>query len=203
MTTDNIISVHNLHKRYDSFVAVEDISFDVGRGEIFGLLGPNGAGKTTTLGCIEGVLKPDGGHISVDGYDPVGQPTDVKRRIGVQLQATSLLPELTVYEQIRLFMQLHGQKADPQRIEQLIEQFGIGEKRNALPDQMSGGQQQRLALALALVSSDSEIVIFDEPSAGLDPQSRRVIWDTIRALRDGGKNGHRNHTLHGRGREAL
>lgn len=186
-TGESIIEVRNLSKSYDDVVAVDDLSFSVRPGEIFGLLGPNGAGKTTTLACIEGIMKPDDGTILVNGYDPVTAPSDVKRSLGVQLQSTSLLVELNVEEQIKLFMQLYGQTATIEKIEALLEQFALTEKRKARPDKLSGGQKQRLALALAMVSDDAVIIILDEPTAGLDPQARRNVWNMIRRLRQDGK----------------
>lgn len=184
---ETIIEVRNLSKKYGDVVAVDNLSFVVKPGEIFGLLGPNGAGKTTTLACMEGILKPDTGTILVNGHDPVTSPTAVKQSLGVQLQATSLLPELNVEEQIKLFMQLYGQLATKEKVETLLEQFTLTEKRNARPEHLSGGQKQRLALALALVSADAQIIILDEPTAGLDPQARHIVWNMIRHLRSSGK----------------
>lgn len=184
---ETIIEVRNLSKSYEDVVAVDELSFNVRMGEIFGLLGPNGAGKTTVLACIEGILKPDAGTILVNGHDPVTEPTPVKQSLGVQLQSTSLLPELNVEEQIKLFMQLYGQRVTKEKIEALLEQFALTEKRKARPNKLSGGQQQRLALVLALVSDNARIIILDEPTAGLDPQARHNVWNMIRRLRKNGK----------------
>jgi ABC-2 type transport system ATP-binding protein len=184
--TPDILTVQNLTKFYGDVRAVNDLSFSVRRGEIFGFLGPNGAGKTTTLNMIEGLRVPDGGEIQVFGLDIRKDSAQIKRRIGVQLQNTSLLADLTSLEQIKLFARLYGQAMNRQTAISLLEQVGLTEKANVLPSQMSGGQQQRLALALALVN-DPEIVFLDEPTAGLDPQARRALWELIRNLRDQGR----------------
>jgi ABC-2 type transport system ATP-binding protein len=180
-----VIEVKELVKRFPGITAVDGVTFDVQRGEIFGLLGPNGAGKTTTLSCIEGLMPADGGEIRVLGADPAREPRQTKQKMGVQLQATSLLPELNVSEQIELFGELYGYKADRQETIALMERVSLSEKAQALPATMSGGQQQRLALALALVGRP-EIVILDEPAAGLDPQARYRTWELVRELRDEG-----------------
>lgn len=177
-----IIQVNNLVKQYGALRAVDGLSFEVRSGEVFGLLGPNGAGKTTTLACIEGLTRPDGGQIAVGGADPVKSPRQVKQRLGVQLQATALLPELPVEEQITLFMRLYGQTPTPDRVNALLERLALTDKRHALPKELSGGQQQRLALALALVSEAADIIILDEPTAGLDPQARQRVWEIVRQL---------------------
>ena len=182
-----VIEVDGLHKRYGDIHAVRGISFDVKRGEIFGLLGPNGAGKTTTLSCIEGLTPPDSGQITVMGADPTSEPSRAKRELGVQLQSTSLLPELNVKEQVRLFAQLYGADHSPQRLAQLIDRVGLTDKADALPADLSGGQQQRLALAIALVG-DPQILILDEPTAGLDPQARNAVWEFAREFRQEGKS---------------
>jgi ABC-2 type transport system ATP-binding protein len=182
-----VIEVKDLVKRYPGVVAVDGVTFDVYQGEIFGLLGPNGAGKTTTLSCIQGLIQADGGHIRVMGVDPVREPRQAKQKIGVQLQATSLLPELNVTEQLELFSELYGHKPLPEETAALMERVSLSEKAVALPATMSGGQQQRLALALALVGKP-EIIILDEPTAGLDPQARYRTWELVRELRDDGRS---------------
>jgi ABC-2 type transport system ATP-binding protein len=180
------IKVKGLSKHYGEVSAVADLSFSVQRGEIFGFLGPNAAGKTTTLSILEGLRKADSGRVIVMGMDINTDANEIKRQIGVQLQSTSLLPDLTVFEQIQLFARLYGCQPGSAETIALLEQVGLDEKASALPDHLSGGQQQRLALALALVN-DPEIVFLDEPTTGLDPQSRHALWEIIRALRDGGK----------------
>jgi ABC-2 type transport system ATP-binding protein len=181
-----IISVQNLEKEYPSVRAVNNLSFDVYQGEIFGLLGPNGAGKTTTLGCIEGLIKPDGGQVQVKGHSPATHPQITKRTIGVQLQHTSLLPEMNASEQIQLFAALYGKRFTHADTMQLLDAVALTDKAKALPAAMSGGQQQRLALALALVG-DPAVVILDEPTAGLDPQARHKTWELIHDLNREGR----------------
>src|SRR5690606_14940758 len=124
--------------------------FAVRKGEIFGLLGPNGAGKSTTLSVLEGLLTADAGRVTVLGHDVAREAAAVKRRIGVQLQATSLLPDITALDQVRLFGRLYGRNLGRSAALALLDQVGLAEKANTLPNTMSGGQQQRLALALAL-----------------------------------------------------
>ena len=180
------ITVENLVKRYPDVTAVAGISFSVRPGEIFGLLGPNGAGKTTTLQIIEGIRQADAGRVTVLGHDPQRDGDRVKQRIGVQLQHTSLLPEMTALEQVLLFARLYRRRLNEVNGRRLLAQVGLQEKADALPGELSGGQQQRLALALALVN-DPEIVFLDEPTAGLDPQARRGVWRQVRRLRDNGR----------------
>ncbi len=172
------LTVSNLSKRYKDVVAVDDISFAVLEGEIFGILGPNGAGKTTTLEMIEGLRKPDAGQIEVLGVDAIRHASRLKERIGVQLQAVALIPNLTVWETIDMFSGLYRKRADP---DSLLARFALEEKRDARVNQLSGGQRQRLSVALGLVN-DPEIVFLDEPTTGLDPQARRALWDTVRQL---------------------
>jgi ABC-2 type transport system ATP-binding protein len=178
-----VIVVSNLVKRYGKFAAVNGISFAVRQGEIFGFLGPNGAGKTTTLEIIEGIRSQDGGEVSVLGVDVRRNRRAVQSRIGVQLQATTLFPELTVNELITLFGSFYPH---PIRTDELIREVALEEKTNTRPPDLSGGQRQRLALALALVN-DPAVIFLDEPTTGLDPQSRRMLWDTIARLRERGK----------------
>lgn len=178
-----VIRVEHLAKSFGKVKAVVDLSFDVKRGEVFGFLGPNGAGKTTTLGILEGLYKADSGYAHVLGMDIAKDMNSIKHQIGVQLQNTSLLPDLTVFEQIQLFGKLYDGKLRRGEIETLLGQVGLSDKASVLPDKLSGGQQQRLSIALALVNKP-EIVFLDEPTTGLDPQSRRALWDLIRSLRD-------------------
>ena len=182
----HVIQVKNLSKSYGKVKAVIDISFDVKKGEIFGFLGPNGAGKTSTLSILEGLHKADSGKVSILGMDINTDVKKIKSRIGVQLQNTSLLPDLTVFEQVRLFGQLYGSRPENSEIEALLELVGLSEKASDFPDRLSGGQRQRLSLALALINKP-EIIFLDEPTTGLDPQSRHVLWGIIRELRDKGK----------------
>ncbi|HMA33348.1 MAG TPA: ABC transporter ATP-binding protein [Chloroflexia bacterium] len=176
-----VIEVEHLVKSYPGVKAVDGISFHVAEGEIFGLLGPNGAGKSTTLSIVEGVRRPDSGTVRVLGLDLPARAPAVKRRIGVQLQSTSLLPDLTAVEQIELFARLYGRTINRATALALLARVSLDEKASALPATLSGGQQQRLALALALVN-DPEIIFLDEPTAGLDPQARHSLWDLVRGL---------------------
>jgi ABC-2 type transport system ATP-binding protein len=179
-----VIQVSAVRKTYGSTVAVDEVSFEVNDGEIFGLIGPNGAGKTTTLECIEGLRKPDRGAISVLGLDPFNNVYEVQERIGVQLQQAQLQKRIRVWEAIDLWASLYRKKATDG--ERLLEQLGLIDKRNAWFMNLSGGQKQRLFIALALIN-DPEVMFLDELTTGLDPQSRRAIWDMVRGMREHGK----------------
>jgi ABC-2 type transport system ATP-binding protein len=179
----SIVSVRKLTKRYGGLTAVDGISFDIQRGEIFGLLGPNGAGKTTTLEILEGIRKADSGDVIVDGLDIRRHRRAIQARIGVQLQATTLFDDLSVRETIALFGSFYPHALAP---DALLAEVNLQEKARAKPQDLSGGQRQRLALALALVN-DPDLLFLDEPTTGLDPQSRRLLWDTIERLRERGK----------------
>ena len=178
-----VITVEHLRKVYGSTVAVDDISFEVYRGEIFGMVGPNGAGKTTTIECIEGLREPTAGTIRVLGLDPTHDRRRVMARIGIQLQTSSLPPRLKVGEILDLFASFYPHTVDAQA---LLEQLGLAEKRNTLYEKLSGGQKQRLFIALALLN-DPDIVFLDELTTGLDPQARLVMWEMVEAIRDQGK----------------
>jgi ABC-2 type transport system ATP-binding protein len=179
-----VIRVSGVRKTYGQVVAVDEVSFEVNDGEIFGLIGPNGAGKTTTMECIEGLHKPDRGSISVLGVDPFRQARKIQDRIGVQLQQAQLQKRIKVWEAVDLWASLYGKRAVDAR--QLLEQLGLTEKRNAWFMNLSGGQKQRLFIALALIN-DPEVVFLDELTTGLDPQARRAIWELVRGIRERGK----------------
>lgn len=179
-----VVQVSNFRKTYGKFVAVEDISFDVYDGEIFGLIGPNGAGKTTTMECVEGLRIPDDGRISVLGLDPFRDIHMLQQRIGVQLQEAQLQKRIKVKEAVHLWANLYQRKASDG--EKLLEQLGLAEKRNSWFMTLSGGQKQRLFIVLALIN-DPEVVFLDELTTGLDPQSRRAIWELVRGIRERGK----------------
>ena len=164
-------------------MAVDGISFSVAENEVFGLVGPNGAGKTTTIECLEGLRDRDAGEVSVLGLDPGDAGADLRRRIGVQLQESSLFDRIRVQEALDLFASFYPQSIDWRP---LIAQLGLGERLKAPFVKLSGGQKQRLFIALALVN-DPELVFLDELSTGLDPQARRTMWDLVRSLRDKGK----------------
>ena len=174
-----VLRVENLTKRYGDVEAVRGISFEVAEGEVFGLLGPNGAGKTSTIEILEGLRNADSGTVSVCGYDPQRNPEALKHEIGAILQSTALPEKLRVMEALRLFASFYKRRRNP---DDLLKRFGLEEKRNAFYGQLSGGQKQRLALAIALVN-DPKVVFLDEPTAGLDPQVRREIYDIIEELR--------------------
>src|ERR1700681_3817401 len=179
-----VIQVSKVCKTYGATVAVDEVSFEVQDGEIFGLIGPNGAGKTTTMECIEGLRTPDHGTISVLGLDPFRQVYKLQERIGVQLQQAQLQKRIKVWEAVDLWASLYRKNAvDGER---LLEQLGLSDKRNAWFMNLSGGQKQRLFIALALIN-DPEVVFLDELTTGLDPQARRAIWDLVRGIRDRGK----------------
>jgi ABC-2 type transport system ATP-binding protein len=178
------IRVSGLRKTYGRTVAVDDVSFDVDDGEIFGLIGPNGAGKTTTMECVEGLRVPDRGSITVLGLDPVRDVYAVQERIGVQLQQAQLQKRIKVWEAVHLWASLYGKK--PAVGEQLLEQLGLSDKRGAWFMTLSGGQKQRLFIALSLIN-DPDLVFLDELTTGLDPQARRAIWDLVRGIRERGK----------------
>ena len=178
-----IIEVENLHKRYGDVVAVDEVSFSVHEGEIFGIIGPNGAGKTTTVESVIGLRKPDRGRISVLGMDPIRERTALAERIGVQLQEAALAERIKVWEALDLFSSFYRRTVPWQP---LLQQWGLEDKRNAMYSNLSGGQRQRLFIALALVN-DPEVVILDELTSGLDPQARRATWELVRAIREQGK----------------
>jgi len=183
MTRTPVIQVAGLSKSYGATRAANAITLDVFEGEIFGLIGPNGAGKTTTMECIEGLRRPDQGHLSVLGLDPFRDTVALLDRIGVQLQEAQLQKRIKVREAIALWSSLYRRPLDGH---QLLSQLGIDAKANALFMTLSGGQKQRLFIALALIN-DPEVVFLDELTTGLDPQARRAIWDLVRGIRDRGK----------------
>ncbi len=170
-----VIKVEQLVKSYGPIKAVDDISFHVEQGEVFGMLGPNGAGKTTTVEIIEGLRTADSGRVSVLGMDVAKVPAKIKQQIGIQLQAPSLMPTLTVEEILDLFSAFY-QRSLP--IDHVTELLSLTDSRKVLVKNLSGGQQQRLSVAMALVN-DPEIAFLDEPTTGLDPQARRGLWSVI------------------------
>ena len=178
-----VVQVEELRKVYGSVVAIDDISFEVYEGEIFGMVGPNGAGKTTTIECIEGLRQPDSGHTKVLGLDPQRDGYDLRGRIGVQLQEAVLQDRIKVWEALDLFASFYPRTTD---WETLLEQVGLAEKRNAHFAKLSGGQKQRLFIVLALIN-DPELVFLDELTTGLDPRARHAMWDLVQEIRKGGK----------------
>lgn len=177
-----VIEVGNLRKTYGSVIAVDDVSFEVNEGEIFGMVGPNGAGKTTTIECIEGLRRPDDGSVKLLGMDPSEKRRAIANHIGVQLQESALPPRLRVVEALELFASFYERRADA---EELLDILGLTEKRSSAFGELSGGQKQRLFIALALINRP-KIVFFDELTTGLDPQARRSMWDLVRQIREQG-----------------
>jgi ABC-2 type transport system ATP-binding protein len=177
-----IIRVSDLVKRYGSLTAVDGVSFSVGEGEVFGILGPNGAGKTTTLEMIEGMRPIDSGKAIIDGVDVTADPREVKRRIGIQLQASAFFDELTLVEILDLFGRLYEREVDPMALLALVE---LTEKAKSQVRTLSGGQKQRFSIASALVN-EPRVLFLDEPTTGLDPQARRHMWGLIRTIRESG-----------------
>ncbi|ROS38197.1 ABC transporter ATP-binding protein [Amycolatopsis thermoflava] len=177
-----VIEVRNLRKHYGGKPAVEDVSFTVERGEIFGILGPNGAGKTTTVECLEGLRRPDGGAATVLGLDPWRDTAELRQRLGVQLQESRLPDKLRVGEALELYASFYRNPADP---DVLLEQLGLSGRRGTAYRKLSGGQQQRVSIALALIGNP-EVAVLDELTTGLDPQARRDTWEVIEGIRDRG-----------------
>ena len=175
---NTIISVQNLIKNYENFEAVKNISFDVFEGEIFGLLGPNGAGKSTTLEIIETLRKKTSGKITVGGFDLDASPSQIKKIIGVQLQASGFYPGLNLVQLINLFAGLYNEKVDALA---LLESVDLKEKASTEFKQLSGGQKQRFSVATTLINKP-KIIFLDEPTTGLDPQARRNLWDLIKRI---------------------
>ena len=179
---DPVVEVENLQKSYGKVVAVEEVSFAVGRGEIFGIVGSNGAGKTTTVECLAGLRTPDRDTVRILGMDPRREARKLRQRIGVQLQEAALPDNTKVWEALDLYASFYREPADCER---LLEQWGLVEKRNTRFQNLSGGQKQRLFISLALVNRP-ELVFLDEITTGLDPQARRLTWDLVREIRASG-----------------
>jgi ABC-2 type transport system ATP-binding protein len=179
-----VIQVSGFRKTYKSTVAVDDVSFEVYDGEIFGLIGPNGAGKTTTMECVQGLRTPDRGRISVLGLDPFRDVYSLQDRIGAQLQQAQLQKRIKVWEAVHLWAALYQRRSSDG--DRLLEQLGLADKRDSWFMNLSGGQKQRLFIALALIN-DPEVVFLDELTTGLDPQARRTIWELVRDIRQRGK----------------
>jgi ABC-2 type transport system ATP-binding protein len=177
-----VIEVRQLHKRYGETVAVDDISFAVDEGEVFGILGPNGAGKTTTVECIEGLRNPDRGTVSVLGLDPGRDRAEVTQRLGIQLQDSQLPANLRVDEALDLYSSFYRHPADWRA---LVDLLGLTHKTKTRFGKLSGGQKQRLSIALALVGTP-QVAILDELTTGLDPAARHETWELIEGVRDRG-----------------
>ena len=179
---DLAVSCHQLKKSYGDVIAVDGLSLDVRRGECFGLLGPNGAGKTTTIEILEGLLAPDAGDVEVLGLRWRTDERELRQRLGIQLQETQFTDKLTVEETLRLFRSFYDRGRS---IDDLLALVELESKRASWVVKLSGGQKQRLSIAVALVGAP-DLLFLDEPSTGLDPQSRRQLWGVLQRFRAGG-----------------
>lgn len=179
---DIAVEVQHLHKRYGNIEAVNDVTFSVKKGEIFGVIGPNGAGKTTAVECISGLRRPDSGTISVMGLSPFTDRVKLKKILGVQLQESALPPRIRVGEAVELLSYFYPSPLD---IDDLLEQLGILRLKKSIFKSLSGGEKQRLSIALALIGNP-KIAILDELTTGLDPEARREAWDLIDGIRKRG-----------------
>lgn len=177
-----IIEVKDIVKVYDNFLAVDTVSFEVIKGEIFGILGPNGAGKTTIMEIMETIISKTAGQVIIDGLDVEKYAFEIKKRIGVQLQATSFFSDLNLLELISLFADIYNVKVDKIKI---LDSINLVDKARSTINQLSKGQQQRFSLAISIISNP-KIVFLDEPTTGLDPQARRAIWESIKELKNQG-----------------
>jgi ABC-2 type transport system ATP-binding protein len=182
MKTPAAVEIAHLRKTYGHVIAVDDVSFSVAEGEIFGILGPNGAGKTTTAECLLGLRTPDSGSIRVLGLDPAEDPDDLHVVVGAQLQQSALPGKLKVGEILDLYRSFYPEPAD---VDELVEALGLAAKRNAYYRSLSGGQRQRLSVALALIGRP-KIAVLDEMTTGLDPAARRDTWELIERVRNRG-----------------
>ena len=178
----NVVSCAAVSRNFGSFTALEDVSFEVREGEVFGVVGPNGAGKTTLLNCMEGLDRPSSGRVEVLGFDPVRDQHSLAQQIGVQLQSAALPPRLTVHDALELYSAFYER---PRPWRELLTDLGIKDKANARVDRLSGGERQRVFVALALINRP-RLAFLDELTTALDPQSRRNMWDTVEHVRDGG-----------------
>jgi ABC-2 type transport system ATP-binding protein len=186
--TESAIVIENLVKKFEDVTAVDGVSLQVAKGELFGLLGPNGAGKTTTINVLCGLLTPTSGSATVNGYDVQREPAKVKELIGVCPQETAVYPYLTGAENVELFGNLHAmnKNALKARRDMLLEKMGLTQDAKRKAEKYSGGMKRRLSLILALIH-DPQIAFLDEPTVGMDPQSRRAVWDFIRELKEESK----------------
>lgn len=182
ISKDIIIKVDKLTKKYGDKVAVNGISFEVKRGEVFGILGPNGAGKTTTLEMIETLREIDGGSASIDGIDVAKHPYDIRAIIGVQPQAPGFQDKTKLTELINMFAAAYGEKVDAKKF---LDDVNLGDKADSYVENLSGGQKQRFSIIAALVHNP-KVFFLDEPTTGLDPQARRNLWKLIQEVRDRG-----------------
>lgn len=179
---EKIIQVKNLVKNYGELTAVNGITFDVNKGEIFGLLGPNGAGKTTTLEIMETLREKTSGEVMLDGLSIDKDQNEIKKIIGVQLQSAGYYPNLYLIELLELFSGLYNVSADPMHMLKLVD---LEEKTKSKYKELSGGQKQRFSICTTLIN-EPKIIFLDEPTTGLDPQARRNLWDLIKEIKSNG-----------------
>lgn len=179
----NIIKVEHLTKTYNGTKVVNDISFAVEKGEIFGILGPNGAGKSTTLEMMETLRPIDDGSVTIDGLDVSKNQRKIKQIIGVQLQSSAFLQKLTLEDQLKLFAKIYGEKNID--IDKKLAEFDLVAKRKTFVESLSGGQKQRFSIAVALINTP-KVLFLDEPTTGLDPQARRNLWELIKSIKKRG-----------------
>ena len=180
--TNPVIVAKDLRKKYEEITAVNGISFEVRRGEVFGMLGPNGAGKTTTIEILEGMRDADSGDAIINGINVKDDPTAVKTIIGVQLQQNAFFDNLKLAEIVNLYAKLYLSVVDPVEV---LSRVGLDNRKNAKYAELSGGQKQRLSIAVALVN-DPVVLFLDEPTTGLDPQARRQLWELVRTIQKSG-----------------
>jgi ABC-2 type transport system ATP-binding protein len=180
--SSSIITVSHLVKKYADFTAVDDISFEVKEGEIFGILGPNGAGKTTTLEIMETLKEQTSGTVLIDGVDTKENPWEVKRRIGVQLQSSNFYPELTLVELLQMFAAMYDVPVKPL---EMLKKVQLEDKAKSYVNKLSGGQKQRFSIATTLINKP-RVIFLDEPTTGLDPQARLNLWEMIQEVRKEG-----------------
>lgn len=181
-----MITLSGLAKQYGSIQAVDNLSFSMGGGEVFGLLGPNGAGKTTTIKMLTLLAHPTSGSAMIDGLSIISDKLEIKRRISVVPQENNLDRELTAYENLHVYSMLHGIRDFSRKIETCLQLVDLWDRRDSLINKFSGGMQRRLLIARALLT-DPKVLFLDEPSIGLDPQIRRQMWDVIRKTRMDGR----------------
>lgn len=180
------VQAHGVTKRFDDFAALQELSLEVHSGQCVGLLGPNGAGKSTFIGCLYGAVDRTGGDLRVFGLDPIHDARRIKERIGVVPQENALDEELTVLENMRLYARFQSLQDAYKRIEELLEHMSLGHKRDAQIRSLSGGMKRRLTFVRALLS-DPALLILDEPTTGLDPAVRHLIWEKVLSYRQMGK----------------